>query len=386
MGFRNTVVAAALMGRENKMRRKQVYIVGAGFSMYAGLPLQLAFTEALLEPRGSISHPMHPLITHLGRFVHDAFDHNVSAKAKHWPNLEDLFTNIDLAANTGHHLGALHAPSQLRMTRRVLLARMMYMLNERYFEAEASKTEDWKKLDSFFKDLDIERSAFISINWDTVIERRLSERRGLKSFDYRCGAIAARFSKKGNVIAERTLPEDAKEVAIVKIHGSVNWLYCDNCRQLYWFSPDQAIRVAMQLITPEEASKLKIKTEGCAKWRCLNCTTVPLTTRIATFSFLKALDFPMFEKSWLSAERLLRSADKWVFIGYSLPAADYEFKHLLKRVQLSRKAPSKFVVITGGSDCHTTYLNYQRFFGRDIKENENFFPDGLSPRAIKAAL
>jgi hypothetical protein len=369
------------------MRRKQVYIVGAGFSMYAGLPLQLAFTEALLEPRGSVSHPMHPLITHLGKFVHDAFDHNVSAKAKHWPNLEDLFTNIDLAANTGHHLGASHAPSQLRMTRRVLLARMMYMLNERYVEAEASKTEDWKKLDSFFKALDIKRSAFISINWDTVIERRLAERRGLDNFDYRCGAIAARFRNKGNVIGERQLQEDDKTMPVVKIHGSVNWLYCDNCRQLYWFSPDHAIRVAMQLITPDEAGKLKMtKTEGCAKWRCLNCTTVPLTTRIATFSFLKALDFPMFEKSWLSAERLLRGADKWVFIGYSLPAADYEFKHLLKRVQLSRKTPPKFVVITGGSDCHNTYLNYQRFFGRDIKENENFFPDGLSPRAIKAAL
>jgi len=58
-------------------RRKQVYIVGAGFSMYAGLPLQLAFTEALLEPRGATSHPMHPLIAHLGKFVHDAFDHYI---------------------------------------------------------------------------------------------------------------------------------------------------------------------------------------------------------------------------------------------------------------------------------------------------------------------
>ena len=53
---------------------------------------------------------------------------------------------------------------------------------------------------------------------------------------------------------------------VVKIHGSVNWLYCDNCRQLYWFPADDAIRVAMQLITPEEAKKLKLKnTEGCAK-------------------------------------------------------------------------------------------------------------------------
>lgn len=367
-------------------KRATVYVVGAGFSMYAGLPLQLDFTEALLAFRSDKTHPMQPLTAHLAKFIHDAFDHNESAKAKHWPNLEDVFTNIDLAANTGHHLGATHAPSQLRMARRVLLARMMYMLNERYLEAEDRKTEDWQKLDEFFNNLNIDRSAFISMNWDTVIERRLTERQKVENFDYRCGATAARFRSKSNIIGERTLPDKGKKTPVVKIHGSVNWLYCDNCRHLYWFPPDDAIRVAMQLVTPEEAVKLQLKNAGgCAKWRCLNCTTVPLTTRIATFSFLKALDFPMFERSWLSAEELLRNAKKWVFIGYSLPAADYEFKHLLKRVQLSRNVAPEFVVITGGSNSRETYLNYQRFFGRSIREKENFFPQGLSEEAIRAA-
>ena len=46
----------------------------------------------------------------------------------------------------------------------------------------------------------------------------------------------------------------------------------------------------------------------------------------------------MYDQSWQTAERLLREAKNWIFIGYSLPAADYEFKLLLKRVQLSRKA------------------------------------------------
>lgn len=73
--------------------------------------------------------------------------------------------------------------------------------------------------------------------------------------------------------------------------------------------------------------------------------------------------------------------------GYSLPGADYEFKHLLKRVQLSRKKPPEFVVITGGSetDSEYTYLNYQRFFGRDIKKDENFLRDGFSNAATKIA-
>jgi hypothetical protein len=196
-----------------------VYIVGAGFSMYAGLPLQENFTEALLAPRDVASHPMHPLIAHLGEFVHDVFNHKRSAKAQYWPNLEDVFTNIDLAANTGHHLGRQHPPSELRTTRRVLLARMMGMLNERYGEAESSKREDWKKLDSFFQALDIKHSALISINWDTVIERKLAERHKIQGFDYRCGAMAAEFADKGNVILPRTSLDASKTVPVIKIHG-----------------------------------------------------------------------------------------------------------------------------------------------------------------------
>lgn len=194
---------------------------------------------------------------------------------------------------------------------------------------------------------------------------------------------------KGTLWRRVEFASESRQMPVIKIHGSVNWLYCDNCRQLYWFPAVDAIEVAMQLITRREARELKLRhVDVCEKWLCLNCPAVPLTTRITTFSFLKVLDFPMFERSWVSAERLLRNADKWIFIGYSLPGADYEFKHLLKRVQLSRKKPPEFVVITGGSELDTeyTYLNYQRFFGRDIRKDENCIRDGLSDRAIEAAI
>ena len=125
---------------------------------------------------------------------------------------------------------------------------------------------------------------------------------------------------------------------IIKIHGSTNWLYCDNCRRVYWFSPTGARRLAAQLLHPDEWCGIygHDRPEQC--WTCRSCPGVPLSTRLATFSYVKALDFPMFQRSWLSAERLLRDARKWVFIGCSLPAADYEFKYLLKRVQLARNS------------------------------------------------
>jgi hypothetical protein len=102
---------------------------------------------------------------------------------------------------------------------------------------------------------------------------------------------------------------------------------------------------------------------------------------------LKALDFPIFERSWLFAEQVLRRK-KWIFIGYSLPPADYEFKHLLKRVQVSRMERSEFVVITGGTqeDSEYTYRNYQRFFGRRIKKENNFLRGGLSELPADVAI
>jgi hypothetical protein len=369
------------------MSSTKVFIVGAGFSMYAGLPLQKDFTEGLLEPRADESHPMEPLVRHLGKFIHDAFDHGEAAKAKFWPNLEDVFTNIDMAANTGHHLGPNHAPSDLRTTRRVLLARMIRMLDERYALAEAGASPEWKMLRQFFKRLDLNYSSFISINWDTVIERFLAEVHGVHNIDYGCEAIAAEFPKHGKAIVEKKIPVATTVVPVIKIHGSVNWLYCDSCRNVYWFPANDVSTIATQLLGREEGKRLGLSDyNSCGKWTCTNCRKVPLTTRIATFSYLKALEFPMFERSWLSAERLLRDARKWIFIGYSLPAADYEFKHLLKRVQLSRKVPPEFLIVTGGQPNVTdeTYYNYQRFFGRGIRRDETFLRDGLTKQAVDA--
>jgi hypothetical protein len=365
-----------------------VFIVGAGFSRYAGLPLQVDFTRALLEPSRADSASK-PLVAVLRKFIARVFDHEETAGSKYWPPLEDVFTCIDMSANTGHHLGVTDSPSDLRTVRRMLLSRMMWMLEEHYAAAAIDKNPDWNLLDRFFRRIDLDRAAFVSINWDTVIERRLSETRGIFAFDYGCGALAARIPDEGLdgcVETVRPMP-NAPRAKIIKMHGSVNWLYCDNCRRLYWFPTHQAQPVARQLISEEEAQLLGFPESCWSAWKCPQCVEVRLTTRVATFSLLKALDFPMFQKSWSSAERLLRESKKWVFIGYSLPLADFEFKYLLKRVQLARSSP-EFVVITGGTpeQADATYRNYQRFFGRSIRRRFNFFDQGLSSDAVQLAV
>jgi hypothetical protein len=362
-------------------RERSVFIVGAGFSLYAGMPLQRDFTDALLTGRGSASGNSGKIVQHLRKFVNAAFDHKTSADAKFWPELEDIFTCIDLSANTGHNLGSEFSASDLRTIRRGLIYRIITMLRERYREARDRKDTDWQTLLRFFKSLDPAAVGFIATNWDTVVEDMLAEAHEIQHFAYGCNAICGSLRSANKEIKE-TAPSGMK-VPVIKMHGSVNWLYCDNCRRLFWMRPDETYKVAGQLLSSEDWKRIDPASRHSSdRWHCGRCGADSLGTRFATFSYRKALDFPMFQKSWFSAERLLRSAKNWIFIGYSLPAADFEFKYLLKRVQLSRRDPPNFAVVSGGDLSDRAYEHYQHFFGREIRKGENFFGHGLDKRAL----
>ena len=57
------------------------------------------------------------------------------------------------------------------------------------------------------------------MNWDTVIEQKLSDVRGFESIDYKCGAMASSFPQNGEIIGKRNLPEHPEKMPVVKIHG-----------------------------------------------------------------------------------------------------------------------------------------------------------------------
>lgn len=65
-----------------------------------------------------------------------------------------------------------------------------------------------------------------------------------------------------------------------------------------------------------------------------------LAGRLATFSYRKAFSINQFQTIWDRAYSALARADRWLFVGYSMPEADFEFKHLLKAAQLARPKSS----------------------------------------------
>jgi hypothetical protein len=113
------------------MNLDDVFILGAGFSKNAGLPVQSEFTERLIHS-GTREDPTRLVVPYLRGFIAEAFDHLEKAKSKYWPDLEDIFTCIDLSANTGHYLGLKFSPSELRKVRRALISRIVGMLRAEY--------------------------------------------------------------------------------------------------------------------------------------------------------------------------------------------------------------------------------------------------------------
>ena len=362
---------------------KHAVILGAGFSRHVGLPLASEFTDALLKVPSS-GGPSDALVLCLRALVRRVFrsqDH-LTLLGSTWPELEDLYTFLDMSANTGHHLG--FAPATLRSLRRALIVRSIRMLYQLQKNRTLRDPRMSKQVEEFMKRVDIKTVSFISTNWDVAVETLLEDLRGIRTFDYGCRAIHARFS--GATLEKRVPRSTIEPVTILKLHGSVNWIYCDSCRRLFWCAPRQSVDIARLLLTPNDWKRLRQVTaippfaiRRIAR-TCPECGEDSLSTRFATFSYRKALDFPMFDRTWDSAEQLLREASSWTFIGYSLPAADYEFKHLLKRVQLSRDGPPKIALVTGGPGAPATVARYRKLFGRDL-DAKAIFRHGLSGTA-----
>jgi hypothetical protein len=334
--------------------------------------------------RGPLSVPNAPdsssrhIVEYLKKFVYRTFGPRRRALDPTWPDLEDIFTCVDLSANSGHHLGQGYSPARLRTVRRALIARTIWMLRQEYDKAAKRSDGDWQTFSNFLRKVDTSATAFVSLNWDVALEHRITEIHPKIGVWYGEAVTPADFPDTGNQICVRPV-RVSPLLYVIKIHGSVNWLYCDNCREVFWFPPEESSRVASQLLRSDDRKRIRYST-NVEQWRCHRCKKVSLGTRIATFSYRKALDYPMFQTSWRTAELLLRDAQRWVFVGYSLPPADYEFKYLLKRVQLSRENPPELFLVAGGkrNAAEKTRDNYQAFFGKTVKVHL----DGLTPSVI----
>src|SRR5436305_68599 len=103
--------------------------LGSGFSAGFGLPTTKQLQERLLSVPGKAPNVLRRerfISAQLKRFWEDVFGW---AQGHPVPSLEDHFTQIDLAANSGHNLGPAYPPKLLRALRRFTIHRVFKILD-----------------------------------------------------------------------------------------------------------------------------------------------------------------------------------------------------------------------------------------------------------------
>ena len=288
-----------------------VVILGAGATKACGGPLT---NEILLEAfrrRGSFGGGSFGVdyINLLERFLQENFHLTTDAIARgqdDYPALPLLLSLIDLGIDKGQPFkpltGATQWHPEAKRTDYVSLAKVRRALEY----AISAVLEDMlagvipehhQTLISKVFDGEMQ-PAVISFNYDLIIDRTL-QRSGF--LDYGCDIRTEEFQQR----------IDNSSGLLLKLHGSLNWLYCPGCHRL-------------------EAKWYKIAHMLDQQRPCPDCGTRRQAVLI-TPTYFKDYRNPHLTKIWYEAEKLLRCASHVYFIGYSLPDDDVHITYLLKR-------------------------------------------------------
>jgi hypothetical protein len=260
-----------------------VYVLGAGFSADANMPLMSG---------GSFFARMQSCLTWLeqqhrmqeAKSVQKVIKFSQRAKsAAYWIKLE--FGNIE-------ELFSLSSASSIGLdpkdVRRAIAATLDYSSEERKEKGNYySYVGSLLGMPSNFN-LPCGRNTFITFNYDTVLENALHDR--MVSFSY--------GFKKNSVTYDSTFVRKGvkREVDVLKLHGSVNWLVDGDALRVFGsYSDVRRSGGVPELIPPT--------------W--------------------KKVGSSQLDSVWEQAVRSLTSANRLIVIGFSMPPTDMHFKYLL---------------------------------------------------------
>jgi NAD-dependent SIR2 family protein deacetylase len=130
---------------------------------------------------------------------------------------------------------------------------------------------------------------------------------------------------------------------LLKLHGSINWLFCKTCSRLELGSSASTKYITIMGRVLGDATIEMEKSFLADGSKCPKCGTELRPLLIAP-THLKDYRNPHLAQVWYHAERVLRECDRAILVGYSLPEDDIEVIYLLKR-GLAHLSPQQITVV-----------------------------------------
>ena len=346
------------------MLGRTVVVFGAGATKACGGPLTSEILPDLLAQRGRLEREGYLKL--VDRFLVDNFNvPRTGRRPEHFPPLPLVLSLVDTALDRGDAFGSTWSAAQLRTVREGLEYGIFALLEDRL----RTISHYYRNFLTSLYAAAPEDVTLLSLNYDIIADNALpavAERQGRLALpDYCCD------------IATDAYRQAEKFGRLIKLHGSLNWLYCPNCHRLDLGVAQSGLRT-VKVLNALYLDNLDGK-YGCHGSPCSECGTFVRPVLI-TPTHLKDYRNPHIARIWYEAARRLREAKRVIFIGYSMPDDDIEVVYLFKRGLADVKPRDITVVEHTGSgnraalDLHPVGRRYRALFGDQI----DWWPRGFA--------
>lgn len=275
----------------------------------------------------------------------------------------DLLTLVDRTLSSGEARAGM-APEEVSRFRQ-LLERAIYEAILRKTERQTAAATRALKAFTAWLAKQASPAGVVTTNYDFAVDSQIIERVGRtdrRKWNERVGeqvdfGFAWRRTDTGELVDRPSRPT----WRVHKLHGSVNWLRCPLCGQ-----------ITMSL---RGARGTKAFAEKADEWNTCHCDgRTRLRLHLVTPSLIRTYQDPQLLGIWQAALEELRTADRWVIVGYSLPAEDVAIRSLLLRAWDGHANSRKPRVTVVQRVNPATENTYRAFFPR---ERLDYRTDGL---------
>lgn len=334
---------------------EDIIFLGAGASKADGAPIQAElFKEYFINPEGFTNLPEERrLFESLKKFFAEFFGIDFRRADMNnvlFPTFEEVLGVLEFALKREEGFKGWYLDndnSMLQDCKRNLIFLIASVL-EKKLSGEAVYHK--KLVTRLKKENRLHKTAFVSVNYETLIDNALMDESENCLIDY--GVELTNYTREKDFIR----PTAEKKVYLHKVHGSLNWLYCPTC-------------VTLTLMPLRKNISKLLRTPG----HCGSCNGL-LAPIIIPPTFFKVMTNYFVEQIWHQVELLVRQVKRIYFCGYSFPDADVHIKYLLKRAELNGSTP-EIIIVNHHDDKNeaqrlTEKNRYERFFVN--KERVNY--------------
>ena len=356
-----------------KLKNKIVYILGAGFSVEAQAPTQEQLVSEIFRIHNENSNIFTNLkIEDFKEFLSKTL--GIPEELQSTIPLEDIFTPLDSCIINNMSFRDLSV-NQLKEKRNLIfeligkaLQHILENSPKKYIDDFGTYlvNESKKRAKNNYKEKDL--VSVISTNWDILLDNSIynaiKKTNELGVVDYCC--YISSYDKNDETVKPglEILGKGGFNVKLLKLHGSLNWLQCPRCHRIY-VKFNQ--KIAMNPFSDIEKPSCTHCNNNFGKLSSHN-----LNANLIMPTFLKDLSNPQYKIIWQNAGIELSEAKKIVFIGYSLPQADFEMRQLLSRMVDN---DTEIEVVNWKNPNNPEVYNslikgFKQFFGREVSEFE----------------